>query len=410
MADQLGVDAAMASIAAYDVSATNPDLPPASIAATTLMIHEPPSEAAKEEHTLTNTKGTPMSATKDSEPDALDDARHATKSTSSPLTLEDLPNELLSYILGFLDTPPLSTDLHDEPTFDLTNAEIADLKAASCVSKRWRETILPSLFRHSRLLIEDLQLQSSIPEFHKQSQAFMDFAEKHALLKTTTTFVVAVKDTITTWDNLTMLKQDIFASFWRSLFEVIDPFDLVIIAHPFVLGAFTACGVFAGDAWSFDCPCHYLRLRRPSAFSNLSAVKDGSVTPVKDPSTNEALKQPAIDIRNPMDNISGNLPKHGASSTAFTLDLAGSQDPTTNTPDRSNAESEEPRDARLKASDLELDSEQTLPQSSTLFGIRPWSSILLNEGSFIKAYSTYEFWLRRAPSVCNFEYSTTHGC
>ena len=38
-------------------------------------------------------------------------------------------------------------------------------------------------------------------------------------------------------------------------------------------------------------------------------------------------------------------------------------------------------------------------ESSELFEIRPWSKLLLNEGSFIRAYATYEYWLRQPPSV-----------
>jgi hypothetical protein len=37
--------------------------------------------------------------------------------------------------------------------------------------------------------------------------------------------------------------------------------------------------------------------------------------------------------------------------------------------------------------------------ASPLFTIRPWTSILLNEGSSIRAYQTYEFFLRQPPSM-----------
>jgi len=36
---------------------------------------------------------------------------------------------------------------------------------------------------------------------------------------------------------------------------------------------------------------------------------------------------------------------------------------------------------------------------SQILQLRPWTALLLNEGSFIKAYSTYEFWIRKPPSV-----------
>jgi len=42
---------------------------------------------------------------------------------------------------------------------------------------------------------------------------------------------------------------------------------------------------------------------------------------------------------------------------------------------------------------------RTPAEYSTLFQIRPWSTLLLNEGSFLKAYSTYEFFLKQPPSI-----------
>jgi hypothetical protein len=41
---------------------------------------------------------------------------------------------------------------------------------------------------------------------------------------------------------------------------------------------------------------------------------------------------------------------------------------------------------------------------STLLQGRPWSELLLNEGSFIKAYATYEWWLRLPPSVSKHDH------
>jgi hypothetical protein len=45
--------------------------------------------------------------------------------------------------------------------------------------------------------------------------------------------------------------------------------------------------------------------------------------------------------------------------------------------------------------------ENVFADASVLFG-RPWSKLLLNEGSFIRAYATYEYWKRQPPSVCVF--------
>lgn len=47
----------------------------------------------------------------------------------------------------------------------------------------------------------------------------------------------------------------------------------------------------------------------------------------------------------------------------------------------------------------ELPPTRAEPPSSTIFDIRPWASLLLNEGSFVKVYHAMEFWLKRPPSV-----------
>ena len=41
----------------------------------------------------------------------------------------------------------------------------------------------------------------------------------------------------------------------------------------------------------------------------------------------------------------------------------------------------------------------SLNSASKLFDVRPWTSILLNEGSFIKIYSSYEYFLKHPPSI-----------
>ncbi|KAK6429353.1 hypothetical protein LTR95_014498 [Oleoguttula sp. CCFEE 5521] len=42
---------------------------------------------------------------------------------------------------------------------------------------------------------------------------------------------------------------------------------------------------------------------------------------------------------------------------------------------------------------------QPTPEDASLFGIRPWTHISLNEGSFLRAYGSYEFFERGPPSL-----------
>ena len=69
--------------------------------------------------------------------------------------LDSLPEELQLLILNFLDSPsPSSRRLRQEPSLALTDSEDQTLKRISLVSKRWRRLILPTLFKHARLRLD----------------------------------------------------------------------------------------------------------------------------------------------------------------------------------------------------------------------------------------------------------------
>jgi hypothetical protein len=235
------------------------------------------------------------------------------------------------------------------------------LKAASCVSKRWRETVLPNLFRHARFVVKEPKPKSPTPHLQTEIQPFLKFVTKNQMLETIQTFVLAINDRSTTGDHVVPEhKFDLFAQFWFKLFEHINPVELLIIAHPQVLGRLTSCQVEAADNWNFDCPCHYLRLRRPANVECRSRediikwCESARVTIHQDGTWHENGERPEVPP----------VPGNGR----------------------------HPHDMPLVPHGV------VHPQKSTLFQHRPWTSILLNEGSFIKAYSTYEFWLRQAPS------------
>lgn len=70
--------------------------------------------------------------------------------------IERLPEELLLHILTYLDTaPPSETKLRQEPTLQLTVSDNRTIKNVSCVSKQWRRLVLPLLFKHTRLRLDD---------------------------------------------------------------------------------------------------------------------------------------------------------------------------------------------------------------------------------------------------------------
>ncbi|KAF8858873.1 hypothetical protein BDZ45DRAFT_689687 [Acephala macrosclerotiorum] len=241
--------------------------------------------------------------------------------TSATSTIHVLPNELLTQILGYLDINKPSDNLLDEPRLDLTQSDTADLKAASRVSKQWRRIVFPSLFKHAQFIVSE-------PKHHRktldeQTPPFLAFAVRTSLRSIIASFTLVVQDAKVSGNGGIGL--DPFSTFWHSLFDVLDPPELLIIAPVEALAPLTTCRVELADSWQFDCPCHYIQLKRPLTSATTPAETsqgdDGTIT--------------------------------------------------------SNAR----------------------PWYSTLFEVRPWNSLLLNEGSFIRAYATYEWWQREPPSI-----------
>nr|OQO32221.1 hypothetical protein B0A51_00469 [Rachicladosporium sp. CCFEE 5018] len=51
------------------------------------------------------------------------------------------------------------------------------------------------------------------------------------------------------------------------------------------------------------------------------------------------------------------------------------------------------------SSRMTMGASQPAPEAASLFGLRPWTHISLNEGSFLRAYGSYEFFERGPPSL-----------
>lgn len=63
-----------------------------------------------------------------------------------------IPDELVLHIISFLDArPPSQVKERHEPSLSITDSEIHPLKDLSCVSHRWRQIVLPLLFQHTRI-------------------------------------------------------------------------------------------------------------------------------------------------------------------------------------------------------------------------------------------------------------------
>lgn len=302
--------------------------------------------------------------------------------------IESLPNELLTNIFGYFDTPkPSDSTLHDEPTFEVSDSDVTDLKAISCVSRRWRRATMPALFKYARFIVAEPETNK--PVLNEIMAPFFDFVEGNSLLRiiSSFTFIVHNKEITNTSDGDHGLYA--FSTFWYSLFEIIDPVDLLIVAPPEALGSLTACHIYMEDAWCFsDCPCHYLRLSR-------SPTDYVDSPPLKGLTQNEALAKGA----SPGISAANDATTDVATRPAEVVNNA--RHASFNQPTDGKSENHEPSTSQTEA----VSSSSTQPrgsghvETSALFDVRLWTALLLNEGSSIRAYATYEFWLRQPPSV-----------
>lgn len=300
---------------------------------------------------------------------------------ASHVTIETLPNELLLNIFGHLDSPQPSAAaaaLYDEPTFNLTQSEVADLKTISCVSKRWREAVIPVLFRHSQLIIPKTNSKGA-RKAGADIKQILDFITRNQLRKAITSFTLICYDEGFAETYTRDCSQDI-PVFWNSLFSVIDPNEVLIVAPVEALSFFTGCLVNDEDSWSFDCPCQYLRLRRTATLR-----------------TNDSILGNEEDANQAHSQSVGSIP---TSSTVPNLPGGLPNSPDISTDEEARAIITDRFERTLRGDPIEVDAKPVFADSSVLFN-HPWSKLLLNEGSYIKAYSTYEFWERRPPSVCS---------
>lgn len=73
--------------------------------------------------------------------------------------VNELPDELLLHIMSYLEIvdceAPSVRKFAEEPSFELTTSESTPLKDFALVCRRWRNLVLPDLFRYSRLQLDD---------------------------------------------------------------------------------------------------------------------------------------------------------------------------------------------------------------------------------------------------------------
>lgn len=269
--------------------------------------------------------------------------------TENSVSIQDLPGEILADIFACLDSFQAShAKLYDEPNFEVTDSTTKPLKVISQVSVHWRRIVLPLLFQYVRLQIwgrnSPLLRLSSI---HQWFEPFRDFLIKRSLGSVIQRFTLCVDDDdslLTTSEHYAFLE---FSQFWEDLFQVFDPVDVLLVAPVRILGLLCGCHISMQNTFMLDSPCQYLLLQRDTHRKSYPTIDAASGSPKSD-----------------------------------TWSVSGEASP-----------------ASQNSKNTRTDTRGTIKSSGKLFAIRPWTKLLLNEGSFIKAYNTEEFWELFPPSV-----------
>ncbi|KAK8004766.1 hypothetical protein PG990_010803 [Apiospora arundinis] len=267
--------------------------------------------------------------------------------------MDRLPREILAEVLEFLAGPaPSERRLHEQPSDDLLESDVVDLKSASRTSKLWRALALPILFRN---VLWRPRLSSLSPSDGLHPAPLLRFLLDRGLKRQVLTFTLLVDfadQQIEPSRVAYQIHPSDLETLWDQLFAVIDPLRFTIIAPPATLAALLSRMLFLDDAWSFNIPYHILSLARSH----------------RDPPSDRE------------DDAAPDLLSSSFSSSSH-------HHPP---PETAAAGASRPRHYFKGA----------MPAPPCPFlTLRPWTSLLLNEGSSIRAYSTYEFFLRSPPSM-----------
>ncbi|KFY12448.1 hypothetical protein V492_03853 [Pseudogymnoascus sp. VKM F-4246] len=163
---------------------------------------------------------------------------------------ESLPREIFDLILHYSAGPvvSLSDAVGNEPSFSITSAEDATLKAASLVSHAWRRSVLPALFKHTRLILRDSYLCSF--DLKRNVDALVSFLKEHDLA--VSSFLLGVYNHDAPVKRVLGYQPEEYQDVWEDLFGVIDPRAVTIVAPPRLLGDVTGCVIDMEDADMFN--------------------------------------------------------------------------------------------------------------------------------------------------------------
>ena len=293
-------------------------------------------------------------------------------------TIADLPNELLIRIFHHLHAPPASSAqdaLYLEPRLDMTVNAVAPLKTVSLVSALWREAALPILFKHAQLVAP--RAETSPGAVAAYFDDFLTFFTDNKLQKAvlSITLICSNKDFSLSTYSLKSIKH--FTKLWGNIFSVLDPDDVLVIASVEALGFLTACSVNLDARDFFDAPYQYLKLSRPSRARG--EVGSDAIVGTSHESEKYDNGPSLTGQQKPME-LWPRAEEEKKSATGGFGDLHI-----------------EP--VKISApDDIEAQSNLEFADASELFR-RPWTKLLLNEGSLLKIFARPDFWEFETPSV-----------
>lgn len=294
-------------------------------------------------------------------------------------TIADLPNELLIRIFEYLDTFPASTSLEElklEPRLDLTANNVTPLKNVSLVSTLWREAVLPILFRHVQVVTPQQEPRpGSVATYFEE---FLTFLVEKNLQKAVLSFALVCSNKDFSSSTYSAVSINYFRGTWGKLFAVLDPDDVLVVASVEAMGFLTACGINLDARDFFDAPCQYLRLSRASR----PRVEVGQT--------------PIDNVEDSLEGLRGHTSKHTTVEKPVDLWSRTEEEEkvTTASLDELHIEQAEaviPDDAETSESQSRADAEELFK--------RPWTKLLLNEGSSLKVFARPDFWEFEPPSV-----------
>ena len=260
-------------------------------------------------------------------------------------SLEDLPFEVFDLILSFLDVtdPPSSTFLYEQPSVAMIKSNFQPLKNLSQTCHSMRRRTFENLFKHTKVQLTAERLPES------QARACIRDVRR--------------EDGMFGRENLDDAQMAHITHIDRLFFRIEDVADFLSFVDVNHLGSNIKSVLFhvlnPDPGPGFDRADHLLE---PLLQEIIESINPETLTILAPPSVMADIARVRANMR---DAWAFDMPLH-------TLRFR------------------QPADSSGPAA-LKKDSEYDFR--------RPWCSILYNEGSFLDAYSTYEYFLKTTPSL-----------